>query len=331
LKAFVSGSDTSWLSEHLYKSKGGLYNRVTRSIKLLPFTLNETESFFNSKKFDYNRLSVLQIYMIFHGKSYYLNMFDNSLSASQNINKLYFGETAPLKREYERLLDTLESSSSNYEIILQSLNTQKIGLSKVDLLQICKIKDEIELTKYLEDLEMCGLIGKYTQVLTNNKLELFYISDLFILFHLKFRDKQPISDYWINCLNTPILNSWYGLTFEKVAYAHIANIKEALGIRGVSTNQSPWYGEDEEMGKCQIYLLIERADNIINIIEIKYSEQLFALSNDEYDKFLIGRDIIRKLANVDSGFEYTILTTKGITNRTRFPDVSVELNLDDLF
>ena len=39
------GSAASWMKKKLLKSKGGLYNRVTRRIKLEPFNLRQTEVF----------------------------------------------------------------------------------------------------------------------------------------------------------------------------------------------------------------------------------------------------------------------------------------------
>ena len=44
IKLVVCGSATTWMISHLLGSKGGLHNRVTRRIKLSPFTLAVTEA-----------------------------------------------------------------------------------------------------------------------------------------------------------------------------------------------------------------------------------------------------------------------------------------------
>ena len=44
----VCGSAASWMIQKIVNSKGGLHNRLTRQIRLLPFTLSETESFLKS-------------------------------------------------------------------------------------------------------------------------------------------------------------------------------------------------------------------------------------------------------------------------------------------
>ena len=42
----VCGSANSWILDNLINNHGGLYNRVTYEIKLMPFTLQECELFF---------------------------------------------------------------------------------------------------------------------------------------------------------------------------------------------------------------------------------------------------------------------------------------------
>ncbi|MBQ9499354.1 MAG: AAA family ATPase, partial [Bacteroidaceae bacterium] len=48
LMIVVCGSATTWMTEKLFGDKGGLHNRVTQSIGLAPFTLNETEQYLKS-------------------------------------------------------------------------------------------------------------------------------------------------------------------------------------------------------------------------------------------------------------------------------------------
>jgi uncharacterized protein len=45
----VCGSAASWMINKIINNKGGLHNRITKEIKLLPFTLAETQLFFTDK------------------------------------------------------------------------------------------------------------------------------------------------------------------------------------------------------------------------------------------------------------------------------------------
>jgi uncharacterized protein len=43
------GSASSWIRKNLIRARGGLYNRITQRIKLMPFNLYETEAFLQHK------------------------------------------------------------------------------------------------------------------------------------------------------------------------------------------------------------------------------------------------------------------------------------------
>jgi uncharacterized protein len=51
----VCGSAASWMIQNVVRSCGGLHNRLTRQIRILPFTLNETEHFLQLKNINLTR------------------------------------------------------------------------------------------------------------------------------------------------------------------------------------------------------------------------------------------------------------------------------------
>lgn len=89
LKLIVCGSATTWMTNTLLGNKGGLHNRVTRSIYLRPFNLAETEEFLISKGFQTERFQIAELYMTMGGTPYYLSMLKRSLSVAQNIDELF--------------------------------------------------------------------------------------------------------------------------------------------------------------------------------------------------------------------------------------------------
>ena len=50
LLVIICGSAASWIIDKVVNNKGGLHNRVTKRIRLMPFTLQETEAYFATKK-----------------------------------------------------------------------------------------------------------------------------------------------------------------------------------------------------------------------------------------------------------------------------------------
>src|SRR3546814_16452028 len=65
----VCSSDlaAAWMIQKVINNRGGLYSRVTRRIRLMPFTLKETADFLKAKKVNLDYYQILQLYMIMGG------------------------------------------------------------------------------------------------------------------------------------------------------------------------------------------------------------------------------------------------------------------------
>ena len=72
----VCGSAASWMINELINNTGGLYNRITHTLHLEPFTLAECEAFFKEKSPGMDRYQLLQLYMVFGGIPFYLDFID---------------------------------------------------------------------------------------------------------------------------------------------------------------------------------------------------------------------------------------------------------------
>ena len=116
-----------------------------------------------------------------------------------------------------------------------------------------------------------------------------------------------------------------------MCFSHIDQIKRALGISGVSTTHSAWTKIADEEGGTQIDLIISRKDNVVNMCEIKFYSELFAVDKN-YDlllrhrRSLLGEEIPKK-----SIVHSTLITTYGIKNneyRWAFDNV---VTMDELF
>ena len=110
---------------------------------------------------------------------------------------------------------------------------------------------------------------------------LYHLTDPFVAFHLTFIRKTDSEDFWSSYTDNAGHRAWSGYAFEKVCLAHIGEIKKALGISGVQTDVSSWISRGSEK-RAQIDLVIDRADRVINLCEIKFSKGLFEIdrSND---------------------------------------------------
>ena len=86
----IYGSAASWMVKNLVEAKGGLHNRVTRKIRLLPFTLGETRAFLRSRGVDLTDYQVIELFMALGGVPFVHSVRHNRNSWSKRLT-----ETAP--------------------------------------------------------------------------------------------------------------------------------------------------------------------------------------------------------------------------------------------
>ncbi len=303
----LSGSSTSWMIKKIFNDKGGLYNRTTQRIYLKPFTLKETEQFLKYKKCHFAKPTIADIYMVLGGIPYYLELIESNDSVAQIVDKLFFRKSASLKSEFAELFNSQFEKADIYQLIASLLAKHHYGLKRNQLLKLIKVDSGGNFTKALDDLEKAGFITAYIPFGNISKEKTYKLTDLFVLFYLKYVDSKGKINQWKKIVNTPIWKVWSGFAFENVCMNHIEQIEKALRIDGINTSVSSWshVGNDEMQG-AQIDLLIERADKIINLCEIKYYN----------DKFIVTKEMMEKIKLKISSFRYF---TK--INDTIFPTI----------
>lgn len=331
----VCASATSWMLSKVIHNKGGLYNRLTEQIHLQTFSLKECEEYVQMAGLSMNRNQILQYYMIFGGVPYYWGFLKKGLSLSQNIDEVLFAKDAPLKDEFRYLYASVFRHPEPYVKIIETLGMKKVGMTREELIAASGIPNSGDLTVKLEELESCGFIRRYYAFGMKKKNAVYQLIDCFTLFHFKFLKNVPTdTHFWTNQINTPSVNTWMGLAFERVCMEHIDQIKIKLGIAGVLTEVNSWYCKvDAEKGVfgSQIDLLITRRDQVINLCEMKYSGSDYTITEK------VDRSIRNKIHDfvLLTGTKYaihpTLITTYGLVENTYADYIQSVITLDDLF
>ena len=131
-----------------------------------------------------------------------------------------------------------------------------------------------------------------------------------------------------------------GLSFELVCLAHHRQIKAALGIAGVGTAISSWRSKadsDKNMPGFQIDMIIERADRIIHLCEMKFSTDRYVSTDryaitDNYEMILRERmGLFRMATKTRKTLVITFVTTYGVVDGKHKSIVHSEVTMDDLF
>lgn len=329
------GSATSWMKEKLEDNQGGLHNRITHRIYLRPFYLSECKAYLYEHGFEWDEYQILQCYMLLGGVPYYLSLLRPYLSLPENIDSLVFRRGGDLCDEFNELYNALFNKADRYINIVKLLATKREGFTKGEIEMKLGYSGG-GLTKMLDNLERCDFIVSYAQFGNQRKQALYKLSDLFTLFYLRFVENNHSRDeqYWQHHYTDRGVESWEGFTFEEVCLIHLPHIKFGLGISGMATEASAWryVPKEGDGGKgAQIDLVIKRADKVIHLVEMKFSEKTYTITKD-YERRLVERkNIFMEATGISRGVVHTFVTPMGVTNGIHSSLVHSQLTADDLF
>ena len=153
IKLIVCGSATSWMLSHIINARGGLHNRVTHQINMMPFTLRETELYFQSRNFPYERPEIMECYMAIGGVAYYLSLFEIDKSVSQNIETLFFRRNAELKGEFGKIYKSLFKRAEQHIAIVTALAKKGSGMTRTEIMEQLDATNNGNLSTQLRELE----------------------------------------------------------------------------------------------------------------------------------------------------------------------------------
>lgn len=328
----VCGSATSWMVENLIDSHGGLHNRITKEMHVKPFCLAETQEYLAHAGMPWGHLTTAQCYMVLGGIPYYLSLLRREESLAQNIDRLFFSPDGELRREYSRLFYALFRKPEKYMQVLEAISKSRSGMSRQELIDRRKAVSGEELSRVLRNLEYCDFVRSYSAsgdaASTNGRI--YQVVDFFTLFYLKFC-KRPTTDpaWWSHNLGKSTEKDWFGIMFEILCVSHIAQIKQAMGISGIYTEYAAWRSKGPD--KAQIDLLIDRADGLIDICEMKYSAGPYSLSKAEAEKLQRRQQIFTAEAKPNKDTRLVLITTQGLAPGLHSSLFAQTLTLDTLF
>jgi len=331
----VCGSATSWMINKVIKDRGGLHNRVTQNIFLAPFTLGECRQYAQEKRLSFTARELAEIYMALGGVPFYWSLLESGLSAVQNLDQMFFGDSAKLKNEFGQLYASLFKRPDSYLKIVTALATKKIGMTREEVCEHSGVAKNGKLTRLLEELEQCGFVHRYTDFGHRRNQAIYQLVDSYTLFYFRFLQDcaNADSEWWSKHFRSPEVAVWRGLAFERLCLAHVAQIKAALGIAGVSSRVFAWMcrpsGKNDH--GAQIDLLIDREDNVINVCEVKFSAGRFDVGEREAFDFESKIERFRQFTKTDKSVHLTMITANGLTDNPNGHCVQSQVTLEDLF
>ena len=236
--------------------------------------------------------------------------------------------------EYKELYDSLFKNPEPYLNVVSALGTKRIGLTREELIAE-GITNNGQLTKVLQDLESCGFIRKYNYKGIKRSNSIFQLIDNYTLFYYQFQHDKAGTDeaFWSVNTNTPARNTWEGLAFERVCFEHIKQIKQALGIAGVSTQVFSWrvlndpiYGDG-----AQVDMVIDRSDQVTNLCEIKFSTKEYAIEKEDDANLRHKAGRFQESQRTHKSIHLTMIAPFGVKQNMYQYCVQSVININDLF
>lgn len=329
----VCGSATSWIVNKLFRNHGGLHNRVTNRIYLQPFTLHECELYMQQRGLSLTRYDIIEGYMILGGIPFYWSFLERGKSLAQNIDSLIFAEDGKLRYEFSELYNSLFRNPDNYIKVVLALGQCQSGLTREEIINKCGIASSGTLTTVIEDLENCGFIRKVA-AFGRKSQQSYMLIDNYTLFYLKFIKKNTENDesFWSHSYQSPLRRAWVGTAFERVCFQHLRQIKQALGIGGVvSTVYSLNIPPTEVHRGAQIDMIIDRADNMVNICEMKYSNDEYVVTKDDAMSIANKTSRLLEVMKKRKSVAITMVTVYGIAHTGYWNTIQSEVTADNLF
>lgn len=328
----ICGSATSWIIDKVLEDTGSLYNRVTSQVHLDPFTLYESETLLEARGFGWSRRQVAEAYMVFGGLPYFLGLLDPHESLGQNIDRLCLAPHALLRHESKTLMESTLKKSPVFGHIVTELAPHTYGMRKEECMRHLGIPKGT-FHRAVSDLVKCGYVREYKNPVQYRKPLYLQLIDPFLLFHHTFLEElgSEFPQSWNDFVrDTGRYANWRGHAFENLCGAHLAQIKNALGISGVRTVSYPWASEHTRDG-AQVDLVIERADGICDLCEMKFTDVPLSVTAKLETELLHKRAVYSHETGTRHALKLVMIASAGIAGVAHTEHISQVITLDNLF
>ena len=313
----ICGSAASWMIAKVLKHKGGLHNRITRTIHLQPFSLPEIADYLRANGLLLDHKQTVELAMAIGGVPFYLNHVRKGWSAAQNIQSLFFAPSAPLGGEFDEVFAALFEKHERHLQVVRALAKRQSGLRRLEIIQATKLESGGALTTILDELEASGFICRMMPFGDATRDPYFRLIDELTLFHLRWVEGQGArgaATDWPSRRLAPSGMAWSGYAFENICLRHSAQIKKALGIAGVQASVSSWrhHAKDKEDTGAQIDLLFDRADGVISVCEMKFSEHEFVIDKAYAREIRSKLEVFRRVTGTRKALFLVMVSAHGL-------------------
>ena len=276
------GSVSTWIEENILKSTA-FFGRVNLTISLEPLSIPESAEFLRALGMQLSHYDMYKLLSIVGGVPWYLEQFNPSQTADDNIKQLAFEKTGLLVTEFDRIFhDLFNGKGATYKKILDSLKDGARTLSEIR--KSIEFAHSGTLSQMMDHLIVAGFVIKQSlwsfKTAEPLKQSLYRISDPYMRFYLKVIepnlgaildggfDQVPLS-------TMPGFETHMGLQLEALLLQNRPLLLQKLGISPVDIVRSGPYRQTKTTTQqgCQIDYLVQTKTNSLFICEFKFKRR----------------------------------------------------------
>ena len=254
------------------------------------------------------------------------------------MERLFFSQNGLLRTEFNTLFRSLFQRFETHETIIEYLSETWSGLTQTELASKKGLQKGKVLSKALAELEESGFVVKRFKYGQKKRDALYSLCDPFIYFCSKWvLDITLISllqnkGYFNKIYKSQPYRIWCGYAFENICHKHIVDIKKGLGIASVHTTNHYWRSNKDAKKGAQIDLLIDRDDDVVDIVECKFYRTEFTIDKSYVNNLQNKETAFVEESNYQGSTNIILLTANGVEkNRYYYDVVTNDITIDIFF
>ena len=281
------GSVSTWIEENILKSTA-FFGRINLTMSLEPLSIPESAEFLRTIGMQLSHYDMYKLLSIVGGVPWYLEQFNSSMTADDNIKQLAFEKDGLLVTEFDRIFhDLFNGKGITYKKILESLKDGSRTLSEIR--QSIEFSHSGTLSQMMDHLIIAGFVVKQSlwsfKTIKPLKQSLYRISDPYMRFYLKVIEPNlgAIADRGFDQMPLLTMSGFethMGLQLEILLLQNRHLLIQKLGVSPVDVIRSGPYRQTKTTTQrgCQIDYLLQSKTNNLYVCEFKFKKR--EINND---------------------------------------------------
>ncbi len=276
------GSISTWIEENILKSTA-FFGRINLSLTLESLSISESAEFLRKSGMKNSCYDTYKLLSVVGGVPWYLEQFNPSITADENIKQLAFEKNGLLVSEFELIFhDLFNRKGATYKKILEALKEGAKTLAEIR--QFIGFPHSGALSQMMEHLIVAGFVDKQSlwsfKTAKPLKQSLYRITDPYMRFYLKMIEpnlsKILTGGYQdVSLQNLPGFESHLGLQLEYLLLQNRPLLLKAIGVSGADiVSDGPYRQSKTAMQEgCQIDYLLQTTTKNLFISEFKFKRR----------------------------------------------------------